>query len=71
MSRTMIDLNDDLLAEVAEALGTRTKRETVDAALREMPENRRRAPALTRLRAAAADGAFDLEMLEEKANRRR
>ncbi|GAA3428465.1 type II toxin-antitoxin system VapB family antitoxin [Streptosporangium sandarakinum] len=71
MSRTMIDLDDDLLAEVAKALGTGTKGETVDAALREVLENRRRALALTRLRAAAADGAFDLEILEEKTNRRR
>ncbi|GGP87244.1 type II toxin-antitoxin system VapB family antitoxin [Streptosporangium pseudovulgare] len=62
MSRTVIDLNDDLLAEVAEALGTRTKRETVDAALREVLENRRQVAALTRLRAAAADGAFDPEI---------
>ncbi|MFB9708074.1 type II toxin-antitoxin system VapB family antitoxin [Streptosporangium sandarakinum] len=67
----MIDLDDDLLAEVAKALGTGTKGETVDAALREVLENRRRALALTRLRAAAADGAFDLEILEEKTNRRR
>ncbi|MFI7046218.1 type II toxin-antitoxin system VapB family antitoxin [Streptosporangium sandarakinum] len=71
MSRTMIDLDDDLLTEVAKALETGTKGETVDAALREVLENRRRALALTRLRAAAADGAFDLEILEEKTNRRR
>ncbi|MET9064349.1 type II toxin-antitoxin system VapB family antitoxin [Streptosporangium sandarakinum] len=71
MSRTVIDLDDDLLAEVAKALGTGTKRETVNTALREVLENRRRALALTRLRAAAADGAFDLEILEEKTNRRR
>lgn len=45
MSRTVIDLDDDLLAEVAQALGTRTKTETVDAALREVLENRRRALA--------------------------
>ncbi|MFF0307636.1 type II toxin-antitoxin system VapB family antitoxin [Streptosporangium sp. NPDC004379] len=67
----MIDLDDDLLAEVAKALGTGTKRETVNTALREVLENRRRALALTRLRAAAADGAFDLDMFEDKANYRR
>jgi Arc/MetJ family transcription regulator len=42
MSRTVIDLDDDLLADVARALGTRTKRETVNTALREVLENRRR-----------------------------
>ncbi|WP_407566067.1 type II toxin-antitoxin system VapB family antitoxin [Streptomyces sp. 184] len=34
MSRTVIDLDDDLLAEVAQVLGTTTKAETVAAALR-------------------------------------
>ncbi|MEU9830509.1 type II toxin-antitoxin system VapB family antitoxin [Streptosporangium sp. NPDC048047] len=67
----MIDLDDDLLAEVAKALGTGSKTETVEAALREVLENRQRVAALTRLRAAAADGAFDLEIFEEKTNRRR
>ncbi|MBB4982587.1 Arc/MetJ family transcription regulator [Streptomyces sp. SFB5A] len=67
----MIDLDDDLLAEVAKALGTGTKKETVNTALREVLENRRRALALTRLRAAAGEGAFDLELFEDKRNYRR
>jgi hypothetical protein len=52
-------------------LGTSTKKETVNTALREVLEYRRRALALTRLRAAAAEGAFDLELLEDKKNYRR
>jgi Arc/MetJ family transcription regulator len=71
MSRTVIDLDDDLLADVAKVLGTGTKKETVNAALREVLENRRRALALTRLRAAAGEGAFVLELFEEKRNYRR
>ncbi len=71
MSRTVIDLDDDLVAEVAQALGTRTKKETVNTALREVLENRRRAMALTRLREATADGAFDLTLLTDKQNYRR
>ncbi|GAA3503011.1 type II toxin-antitoxin system VapB family antitoxin [Streptomyces albogriseolus] len=71
MTRTVIDLDDQLLAEVAKALGTGTKKETVNTALREVLENRRRALALTRLRAAAAEGAFDLDLLEDKGNYRR
>ena len=71
MSRTVIDLDDKLVAEVAKALGTTTKKETVNTALREVLENRRRALALTRLRAAAAEGAFDLEAFEDKRNYRR
>lgn len=34
MTRTMIDLDDDLLAKAAEELGTATKKDTVHAALR-------------------------------------
>ena len=71
MSRTVIDLDDDLVDAVARALGTRTKKDTVNTALREVLENRRRAVALTRLREAAGDGAFDLALLEDKANYRR
>jgi Arc/MetJ family transcription regulator len=71
MSRTVIDLDDALLADVAQALGTSTKKETVNTALREVLEHRRRALALTRLRTAAAEGAFDLDLLEDKGNYRR
>ncbi|MER7804962.1 type II toxin-antitoxin system VapB family antitoxin [Streptomyces parvulus] len=71
MSRTVIDLDDDLVADVAKALGTSTKKETVNTALREVLDNRRRALALTRLRAAAGEGAFDLDLLETKENYRR
>jgi Arc/MetJ family transcription regulator len=67
----VIDLDDDMLADVARALGTRTKKDTVNAALREVLENRRRALALTKLREATADGAFDLALLADKANYRR
>jgi Arc/MetJ family transcription regulator len=71
VARTVIDLDDELVADVAKALGTSTKKDTVNTALREVLENRRRALALTRLRAAATDGAFDLELLEDKTNYRR
>jgi len=67
----VIDLDDDILADVARALGTRTKKDTVNAALREVLENRRRALALTKLRQATADGAFDLALLADKENYRR
>ena len=71
MSRTVIDLDDELLASVAQQLGTTTKRDTVNAALREVLENRRRALALTRLREAANDGAVDLGSLQDKRVYRR
>ncbi|WP_159924674.1 MULTISPECIES: type II toxin-antitoxin system VapB family antitoxin [Nocardia] len=71
MARTVIDLDDQLVTDVSKALGTGTKKETVNAALREVLETRRRALALTRLQDAAADGAFDLELLEDKRKYRR
>jgi Arc/MetJ family transcription regulator len=71
MARTVIDLDDELVASVAKELGTSTKKETVNAALREVLENRRRALALTRLRDAAAEGAVDLALLQDKRDYRR
>jgi Arc/MetJ family transcription regulator len=71
MSRTVIDLDDDLVSSVARELGTSTKKDTVNAALREVLQNRRRALALTRLRDAVSDGAFDLALLQDKRNYRR
>jgi Arc/MetJ family transcription regulator len=71
VSRTVIDLDDDLVSSVARELGTSTKKDTVNAALREVLENRRRALALTRLRDEASAGAFDLALLQDKRNYRR
>jgi Arc/MetJ family transcription regulator len=71
VARTVIDLDDELLASVAKELGTTTKKDTVNAALREVLANRRRAVALTRLRDAATDGAFDLALLQDKQRYRR
>ena len=71
MARTVIDLDDDLVASVAQQLGTITKKDTVNAALREVLETRRRALALTRLRDAANEGAVDLASLQDKRDYRR
>lgn len=71
MTRTVIDLDDELVTSVAKELGTGTKKDTVNAALREVLANRRRAMALTRLREATTDGAFDLALLQDKRNYRR
>ncbi|MEV6687832.1 type II toxin-antitoxin system VapB family antitoxin [Streptomyces sp. NPDC053429] len=42
MSRTMVDLDDALLAEAAEILGTSTKRATINGALAEFVAAARR-----------------------------
>jgi Arc/MetJ family transcription regulator len=71
MARIVMDLDEELLASVARELGTSTPQETVNAALREVIPNRRRANALTRLRDAADEGAFDLSLLDDKKKYRR
>ena len=40
--RTNIELDDEVLREAQQVLGTRTKRQTVDAALREVAARHRR-----------------------------
>ncbi|GAA2316773.1 type II toxin-antitoxin system VapB family antitoxin [Streptomyces kunmingensis] len=47
MKRTGINLDDQLVADAAKVLGTRTEAETVDAALREVLATRRRVLELT------------------------
>jgi Arc/MetJ family transcription regulator len=71
MTRIVIDLDDELLASAAEVLGTSTPQDTVDAALHAVLASRQRARALTGLRDAAADGAFDLAVLQGKRSYRR
>lgn len=49
MARTVIDIDDDLLDRAAELLQTRTKRDTVNGALREVVARRARLAELDRL----------------------
>ncbi|MET9515928.1 type II toxin-antitoxin system VapB family antitoxin [Streptomyces sp. NPDC002994] len=64
MSRTVIDLDDEALQEAARHLGTTTKRDTVNAALREIADRRRRAAAVERMRQMVADGEIDFSVIE-------
>ncbi|MFE6924216.1 type II toxin-antitoxin system VapB family antitoxin [Nocardia sp. NPDC057663] len=57
----MIDLDDEALQEAAHYLGTTTKRETVNAALREIVDRRRRAAAIARMREMVAAGEIDFD----------
>lgn len=45
--RTVIDLDDDVLAAAQAELGTTTKKDTVNAALRFVAERRKRAREIT------------------------
>lgn len=58
MSKTHIDIDDDLLAQVAAITGTTTKRETVEAALRTTLRHERRRAAAERLITRAESGYF-------------
>ncbi|MEV7656400.1 type II toxin-antitoxin system VapB family antitoxin [Streptomyces anulatus] len=66
MSRTVIDLDDEALAAAAIELGTTTKRETVNTALREVVERNRRLRALHELQDIAQEGGLDMDVLLDK-----
>jgi Arc/MetJ family transcription regulator len=66
MSRTVIDLDDEALAAAAAELGTTTKRDTINTALREVTARYRRLRALDEARKLVADGALDMDVLLNK-----
>ena len=68
MTKMLIDVDDEALAEASELLGTRTKKDTVNMALRETALILRRARALTRLAELGESGAFD-DLLDKSTYR--
>jgi Arc/MetJ family transcription regulator len=69
VTKILIDVDDDALAEAAELLGTKTKKDTVNTSLRETAGRLRRAQALARLAELGQSGAFD-ELLDKDTYRR-
>ncbi len=67
MAKTLLDLDEGLLAEAAATLGTKTKKETVTVALQKVSEDARarRASALEDLLTVADDGGFDYDRLAD------
>jgi Arc/MetJ family transcription regulator len=67
MTKTLIDIDDDQLAEAARLFGTNTKKDTVAHALRHAIDEGRakRAAALRQLQEMADEGAFDFDKLDE------
>ncbi len=67
MAKTLLDLDENLLAEAAATLGTKTKKDTVTLALQKVSEEARarRAGALEDLLAAADADGFDYRRLED------
>jgi Arc/MetJ family transcription regulator len=70
MAKTPIEIDEDALATAAEVLGTKTKKDTVNAALREVGQRLERLRALAELGQLADRGDFD-EFLGDKAAYRR
>lgn len=68
MPKVLIDIDEEALAEAAALLGTTTKKDTVNRALRETAQRLRRANALARLAQMGEAGAFD--QLLDKPTRR-
>ncbi len=67
MTKTLIDVDEELLAEATTALGTVTKKDTVNEALRKVvktaaPGARRHCENLQRI---ADEGGFDFDRLAE------
>lgn len=65
MAKMLIDIDEEALADVAEAYGTTTKKDTVNTALREGAARLRRARAFAKLREYGKQGYFD-ELLDKK-----
>jgi Arc/MetJ family transcription regulator len=67
MAKTLVDVDEDLLAEATIALGTATKKDTVNGALRLAVEETRarRERALAALQHIAEAGGFDFDRLDE------
>ncbi len=61
MAKTSVEVDQDIARQAAEILGTRTLRETIDAALREVVHAKRRLELIALL---SESGRFDFEAAE-------
>lgn len=65
MSRTLIDVDDDMLGRAAEVLGTGTKKDTVNAALTEVVKAELRRQHLARLAGGGLPDLSDPEVMDQ------
>jgi Arc/MetJ family transcription regulator len=70
MIKTPIEIDQEALAVAAEVLGTKTKKDTVNAALREVGQRLVRLRALARLGEMADRGDFDEFLAGKSAYRK-
>ena len=66
MARTMIDIDDEALAEAAKVYGTTSKKDTVNRALRDAVDRERRLEALLESQEMAARGDIDWNSWERE-----
>lgn len=64
MTKTLIDIDDALLSKAAEALGTTTKKDTVNAALAEVLRVRAAGQFLQSAQAGLYDDLLDPEVMK-------
>ena len=62
MSKTSVEIDRDIAAQAADILGTATLRDTIDAALREIVDARRRLELIAML---SEPGRFDFGTAED------
>lgn len=62
MSKTSVDVDRDIAREAATILGTRTLRDTIDAALREVVHAKRRLELVALL---GQEGRFDFDAADQ------
>lgn len=65
MPKTLVDIDATLLADAAEVLGTRTKKDTVTAALTEIVNRARQLEHLERLRSGGLPDLSDPEVMAQ------
>ncbi|MGH3713638.1 MAG: type II toxin-antitoxin system VapB family antitoxin [Micromonosporaceae bacterium] len=70
VTKILVDVDDQALADAAQVLGTTTKKDTVNTALREVAQRLRRAEAWEWLVERAKSGQFD-ELLDKRNYRPR
>jgi Arc/MetJ family transcription regulator len=66
MAKTLIEIDEDALAVAQDAFGTKTKKDTVNRALREVGDRIKRHEARMAAERVAAE-ALDLDALTDKA----
>ena len=69
MTKTPVEIDDEALAAAAQVLGTTTKKDTVNGALREVSARLLRLRALEQLGTMADQGDFD-DLLDGKGSDR-